>query len=425
MSIDRSSGPDCSHATDVRRACAAIDECVQRDVVRLADDALLELMTGVEGLRRRVDALAMRLLREIEVRGSSAGVGASNTRAWMIGALNQHPGAASRLLKLSEALHERYRGAAASLAAGRMTVDHAHVISRELDELVPLVPTSVIVEAEQTLVREAERFNPVELSKIARHMRAVLDPDGLAELERDLARQIDARELFLSRCNEGWYRLRARLDAESAALLGSAIDALAIPRPADAGGADVRTPARRRADALVDLVSVATRFGDLPVQAGHRPALTLTLDFDALVQRVAPATLDTGEPLSPADVRRIACDAGIIPVVLGGEGQPLDVGRLSYTVPTGLRRALVLRDRGCAFPGCGRPAGWTDAHHIQHWADGGPTALDNLVLLCGHHHRAVHHGGWDVRARPGARPDFRPPPWHAASRAVEPWHSPP
>ncbi len=120
--------------------------------------------------------------------------------------------------------------------------------------------------------------------------------------------------------------------------------------------------------------------------------------------------LGWGGPVTAESARRIACDAQLIPVLLGGGGQPLDVGRASYSIPTGIRRALIARDRGCAFPGCDRPPAWCDGHHIRHWADGGPTAITNLVLLCGHHHRTVHHHGWQTRIVHG-QPQFLPPPW--------------
>lgn len=100
-------------------------------------------------------------------------------------------------------------------------------------------------------------------------------------------------------------------------------------------------------------------------------------------------------------------------MVLGSAGQPLDVGRETRTVPAGLRRALILRDRGCTFPGCDRPPGWTDAHHIVHWADDGTTALDNLVLLCRHHHRVTHHQPWTVEIGTDGHARWRPPPWVA------------
>ena len=115
--------------------------------------------------------------------------------------------------------------------------------------------------------------------------------------------------------------------------------------------------------------------------------------------------------------RRIACDAGIIPAVLGSVSQPLDVGRQSRLATGPLRRALVLRDRGCAFPGCDRPPRWTDAHHVQHWSDDGPTELSNLVLLCSFHHRLIHHSDWQVKINPkDGLPEFVPPSYIDASQ---------
>jgi hypothetical protein len=121
--------------------------------------------------------------------------------------------------------------------------------------------------------------------------------------------------------------------------------------------------------------------------------------------------LGWGGPISAEAVRRIGCDAGVTRVITDPASVPLDVGREQRTVTAGQWAALVVRDRGCAFPGCTRPAEWCIAHHITHWADGGPTDLNNLVLLCGYHHRTVHHHGWQVAMAADRRPQFLPPPW--------------
>jgi hypothetical protein len=120
--------------------------------------------------------------------------------------------------------------------------------------------------------------------------------------------------------------------------------------------------------------------------------------------------LEFGGRLEPATLRMLACDSAVVPVVLGGAGQPLDVGRASRTIPEGLRRAIGARDRGCARPGCGRPVSWCEIHHIQPWEHGGATAIDNCVMLCKACHRMIHHGGWTVRITNGL-PEFRPPAW--------------
>jgi hypothetical protein len=109
-------------------------------------------------------------------------------------------------------------------------------------------------------------------------------------------------------------------------------------------------------------------------------------------------------------VRRLSCDAELIPLVLNGDSVPLDLGQASRLVKKDQRKALVARDKGCAFPGCCNPARWCDAHHVQHWQDLGPTDVDNLVLLCRRHHREIHGSAWQVRMH-GGLPEFIPPTW--------------
>jgi hypothetical protein len=136
-------------------------------------------------------------------------------------------------------------------------------------------------------------------------------------------------------------------------------------------------------------------------RAPGRAQLTPTMPLSWLQNQIGHGLLADETPISAAETRRLACDAAIIPTLLGTRSEPLDVGRLSYTVPEPIRRALVFRDRGCSFPGCRRRPGRCHAHHVDHWADGGPTALDNLTLLCRFHH--VRH---EARSLPdgGGRP---------------------
>ena len=114
-------------------------------------------------------------------------------------------------------------------------------------------------------------------------------------------------------------------------------------------------------------------------------------------------------PVSGRAAQMLACDATLTSMILNGERVPLDVGREHRTVTPAIRKALLARDCGCAFPGCGRPAGWTDAHHIEHWSAGGSTSLSNTVLLCRHHHRMIHHHGWSVAIGDDGHPWFTPP----------------
>jgi len=120
--------------------------------------------------------------------------------------------------------------------------------------------------------------------------------------------------------------------------------------------------------------------------------------------------LDTGAPISAAEARRLACDAQILPAVLNGNSLPLDLGRARRLFTGPLRRALILRDHGCAFPSCDRPARWSEGHHLTPWADGGTTALSNACLVCRRHHRLLHNNsGWQARLGPDGHPEFLPP----------------
>jgi hypothetical protein len=118
------------------------------------------------------------------------------------------------------------------------------------------------------------------------------------------------------------------------------------------------------------------------------------MDWNDLKDRTGAGTTLTGELLAPETVRRMACDAFIIPAVLGGRSEVLDLGRTSRLATAKLLQALYLRDRGCTFPGCSRPPAWCDAHHCEHWCDGGPTDLSNMALLCPRHHTIVHQKGY-------------------------------
>ncbi len=165
------------------------------------------------------------------------------------------------------------------------------------------------------------------------------------------------------------------------------IEAAAKPRMTLDGERDPRSLEKRQADALSDVLSLAAAAGELPGHGGIKPHITLTMDFDELKEKGRQATGDLQfvDRLSASAVRRLACDAEIIPVILGSESEPLDVGRSQRYVTKAMWRALVRPDKGCV--GCGMPPRYSHAHHVIHWIDGGPTCVENLVFLS-----SVHHG---------------------------------
>ena len=148
------------------------------------------------------------------------------------------------------------------------------------------------------------------------------------------------------------------------------------------------------------------------MQGGERPHVTITMNWDAITGMISNASFDSGAMISPAQARKFLCDAQIIPMILGSKSEVLDVGRASRTFPAHLRRALVARDRGCAWPGCDRPPDWCDGHHINFWErDFGRTCLDNGCLLCRHHHTEIHKEEWVIRMAADGLPEFIPPRW--------------
>jgi hypothetical protein len=183
------------------------------------------------------------------------------------------------------------------------------------------------------------------------------------------------------------------LDPVGAAALEAAIGPLSTPVPGPDGERDSRSPQLRRGQALIEVCRRATSAGDRP-PSGVKTTLMLTMSYDDLAARVGAATVvgstQGGSLIAPETVRRLACDAAVIPTVLGGRGEVLDQGRSTRLATPGQLAALWLRDAGCSFPGCTTPAHWCDAHHLIHWADGGTSDLSNLALLCGRHHSVVH-----------------------------------
>ena len=316
------------------------------------------------------------------------------------------------------------------MTSGRVSPEQAAVIVDAVDKL-PTDP-GVRERGEIFLLDQATRLNATDLAKAARHLVEVADPEQAErKAERDLERQDRAahhhRYLSIVEDGAGGIRLRGRGTVEDAAALKAALLPLTKPQPAmDPADADPdceqvtdpRDHGARLWDALVETCQHALAT-DLPPDChGARPRVAVTTSLQVLQQQIDWTTLGTtdaavtedGLQLTPATVRRLACDADIIPIALGTRGEVLDVGRAHRLVTPAIWRALVCRDQHCTFPGCTRPPLMCHAHHIQHWVDGGETSLANMVLLCGHHHRTIHHTPWQVRLNPeDGRPEFLPP----------------
>jgi hypothetical protein len=297
--------------------------------------------------------------------------------------------------------------AAEALAAGELGTAQLRVIMTTMSLLGEKVGAAQREQVETDLVAHARDFEPRRLAVLARRIRDHVDPDGPAPREPE-PMAASAGELRLRARRDGGLAFEGWLDAEAGTVMRSLVDQLAGVRPADDHIPDRRTVAQCQGDALAEICALAAGAQQAPGAGGEPPHLNVTVPLDALRSAVGTATLDYGQQLTPSQLRRLACDAKLVPIVLGGPSEPLDVGRVRRSVPLGLRRAVAVRDRGCTFPGCGRPPWRCDVHHVRHWADGGESSLDNCCMLCPRHHREVHRTGWDVTVHPD-RVEFVPP----------------
>lgn len=393
---------------------ALLGETVDSPLWMVGDSGLVDLLVDAGALVAQAQAVLLRLVGEADARGVLLEDGAPSAQAWLRHRLRLSPTEAAAHVRTARALRDGLSETARACSRGEISAAQAAVVTRTVAELPP--DPLLCRRAERDLLEHATRFEPTVLARVSRRLLAVVDPeatdardgDALARADERAARRMD---LTLIPDGEGGSWLRGRLDPVGAAVVRGALDPLSGPRPSAADGPDRRSPGRRRAESLVEVCRRVLAGGELPASGGVRPQVVVTVPLATLRSGVGAATLDDGTVVSAAEARRLACDARIIPAVLGGAGEILDVGRARRLFTGALRRALALRDGGCAFPGCDRPASWCEAHHITGWAAGGATAIDNGVLLCGHHHRLVERGDWEVRIDPGGLPLFHPPAW--------------
>jgi hypothetical protein len=430
----------------VSNLASAIDELAGTDPAGLAvaalQDELVELHTAIG----RLQAQFARRVAVLDVVGGCGDEAALPARAWLRHTLRLTPAEAAAQVGLArrcygQAAHPAVGGLpdlAAAWADG--AVDAAHV--RAAEQITRRLPARVVEQIAPILAQTAARVDAGQLRRLAVRAREAADPDGAARAD-ELRRE--GRYLSVAATFGGMVAVSGILEPVGGAALIAAIDALA----GKAGADDQRTRPQRSADALVELATAACEHGDLPTQGGALPQVSLIVDLATLTgpsaraaknsttrpaehPTAAPPTAaagghagwlagvpgpwglggvltHTGAHVGPATARRICCDA-VLQRVLRAPSEPLDLGRQVRLVTPAQRRALLLRDGGCRFPGCHARAAHTIAHHVQFWADGGDTDITNLVLLCPRHHIAVHEGGWTLELAPDATVTVRKGP---------------
>ena len=415
-----------SPAAVLERARDQVGVLDNRLVTGFSDADLVEGLAAVQELKGRLSALEAQLLAEVDTRDlARKQLHWGSTTDWFthLAGLTRHEG--RRAVVHAQQLVAEQPRTLEALRRAEVSIVQAGIICDAVDTL----PSSPALRArgEQALLEEARRLNATDLARAARHLADVIDPDRTerrdeAALAREERAAHTGRFLSVTEDGAGGVRIKGRGSLEDGAVLRTALLPLTKPFPAvdpETPGCEVEADPRdhgaRMFDALVELAQHALDTDRLPASHGARPRVAVTVDLQSLVTGLgkdpgAEARTDDGLRLSVAAVRRLACDAELIPVCLGTRGEVLDVGRVARLVTPALWRALVARDRHCTFPGCTRPPAMCHAHHIVHWADGGGTSLDNLVLVCGEHHRVLHHTPWQVRLdRDDRRPEYLPP----------------
>jgi hypothetical protein len=245
---------------------------------------------------------------------------------------------------------------AEAVAEGALSIEHVVVVA----EVMKALPA----EAEGSVVGFAREHEPSAVRAFGKDLAYRLFQDDPEPRDVEPVSQVNQHVM---RWKNGQLEIRALLDTVTGAKYEALLDPLAKPRPETAeDGPDLRSRAEREGDALAELVDLMLRADQLPEHGGEPVTLTVTMRYEDLAAQVGRGMLDNRERVPAELVRQLACDAGIIPLVLGERSQPMNIGRKTRTFPAGIRRILVARDRGCAFPGCGRPPKQCDAHHIHH-----------------------------------------------------------
>jgi hypothetical protein len=356
---------------------------------------LARLLREVDDLGGACDAARVTVTAEAIARGETGGGAMARTATQWVRdhAPSTRGGGAGQVVALAGAFMKPVNAAVkVALHSGRLPVRSAAVVVLEAERLRPALAPGAEPHVLEGLIAMAAVHGPrgcrlVRPALLARYGRA-----GQLQLEQDHAKRFVALSQPIED-GTGVAEYRLSVDPEGRAVLEAALGPLSAPRPIG-GERDVRTSDQRRGEALITLVRRAVAAGE-GLGSSSKAQLIVTMDWQSLASgiRGAGRTLggsDADTVLAPETVRRLGCDASLVPVVLCSEGEILDQGRaVRFFTPAQTRR-LWLRDGGCTYPGCSMPPHWADAHHLVHWADFGPSDLDNAALLCERHHTVVH-----------------------------------
>ncbi|MBM7515170.1 HNH endonuclease signature motif containing protein [Nocardioides nitrophenolicus] len=369
--------------------------------------SVAEKESALVGLAR-VEAQVAELKARVLAAGEDVAVahGARDVAAWLAQATRSDPAPVRAELRLARALEQRVV-VAAGMRSGEVSPAQARVIARAVAELPAGLGPELATRAEATLVGYAAHHSPRELKRLGRRILEVVAPEVVEaeegrRLEDEERRARETASLRFHDLGDGRTRVAGVLPTPVTQRLEHYLQAFTSPRrpgrdgPGDGPGVGSGVERLPRHRAYADAFAALLERLDparLPEHGGDATTVLVTIDLAALRADLAMAEVIGGdgvESISAGQARRLACGAGIVPVVLGGRGEVLDLGRRRRLFSRAQRRALRVRDRRCRAEGCTIPAVWTEAHHLQPWSWGGRTDLGNAVSLCSHHHHRIH-----------------------------------
>ncbi|HEY4270331.1 MAG TPA: DUF222 domain-containing protein [Galbitalea sp.] len=389
------------------RACAAAVVEALTDVASVPVELMSvedkgSALVELDEAERVIAALRLRILASSS--DVAAELGARDAGAWLAHRTQTDDGPRRSDLRLAEALTRRWTRVYDAMAAGRVNRAQAHVIVAALDELeAPDLDPSLLVRAEEHLIELAADFAPKRLRALGRRILDIVAPEiGEARearaLELEERRARDETSLRFHAVGGGLTRIEGVLPDAVAHRLRTYLEAFTSPRhDAAVGGEGDGLPShRKRGHAFCSLLE-AIDPERLPRHGGDATTVIVTVSLESLRAELAVAGVlgADEEPISAAQARRLACNAKIVPVVLGGQSEILDLGRASRLFSPAQRKALRIRDKRCRAKGCATAATWSEAHHLKSWLAGGKTDIANGILLCGFHHHRAHDSGYE------------------------------
>jgi hypothetical protein len=384
-----------SGGPDIEQITAGVAGLLARDPHVIADFELLNSTEELIRLITQMQAVVTRQLQVIDTREATVAEYGRQTRGWLVEELLVGTDDAARYLNVARALPHR-PVIDDALGAALINLEHARLITTAVRKS----PTEIRDVVEKELVTAAESVGPAHLGRFARELIARLtDEDAEAAAQR----KYDSRWMTLSETFNGMHALDGMLDPASAATVKAALAPLLMKVGTD----DNRSAGERMADGLVTIAEQAMAAGGLPEHGGEKPQVIVTIAWDQLKASLGsqadsvPGGLRgpigmNGVEITPATARMIACDAEIIPAVLGGDSEVLDLGRKTPTWSPAQRRALRIEDDGCRWPGCQAGLDRCRIHHVRFWSHTGRTKTGNGVHICTFHHWLVHHTRWRI-----------------------------